>query len=345
MDMSYTKVSWYTLQGESICFPHSVMAACVVLLLTVVAGVVVADGNQQTVTDAALAYRIEALEDIVRQQAKVIDDLASGLHRALTGLEACSPLKNTFPVVDTPDKIEGTGLLQEELTGNSVQHAVFVRSDDNDPLIPVVTQLTERVNEVSTGLQAMKNEVSASLQALKNEVTEASTSVFVHWGSSTCPGSSVLVYSGVVGGSHYDQPGAAANYLCLPLSNITLLDYTNTYTAHLYGGEYQTEDGHNDKDPLCAVCRSSRATNVMIAATTVCPAGWTSEYSGWLMAGYFGHKAATEFICVNSQEEERQGSEVSYDGKLLYYTVTDCGSLPCPPYVTGKRVTCVVCSR
>ncbi|XP_025094924.1 uncharacterized protein LOC112564371 [Pomacea canaliculata] len=320
--------------GESICFPHSVMATCVVLLLTVVAGVVVADDNQQTVTDAALAYRIEALEDIVRQQAKVIDDLASGLQRALTGLEACSPLKNTFPLVDTADKIEGTGLLQEQLTGNSALHAVFVRSDINDPLVPVVTQLTERVNEVS-----------ASLQALKNEVTEASTSVFVHWGSSTCPGSSVLVYSGVVGGSNYNETGGAANYLCLPLSNITLFDYTNYHTAHLYGGEYQTEDIHGDKDPLCAVCRSSRATNVMIPATFYCPDGWTSEYSGWLMTGYYDLESASEFICVSFEKEERQGSGVNNNGKLLFYTATVCGSLPCPPYFGGKRVTCVVCSK
>ncbi|PVD29543.1 hypothetical protein C0Q70_08794 [Pomacea canaliculata] len=154
-----------------------------------------------------------------------------------------------------------------ESTRETHKHTVFLRSDDSDPLVPVVTQLTEKVNEVNAGLQALKDEVIAGHRELKNEVAEASTSVFVRWGSSTCPASSVLVYSGEVGGSHYTTSGAAANYLCLPLSNLTLMDISVSNDAQLYGGEYETADEHHDKDPVCAVCRSSRANNVMIPAT------------------------------------------------------------------------------
>ncbi|PVD29548.1 hypothetical protein C0Q70_08799 [Pomacea canaliculata] len=285
-----------------------------------------------------LVGRLRELEDIVRNQAQVIENILSEKQKTTAQIhETLFPLDGIVPDGLEIEKgaVRPSLQLGEEIIDIQKQKpGVFVRSDDSDPLVAVVTQLTEKVSEVSAGLQA-----------LKSEMTETSTSVFVRWGSSTCPDSSVLVYSGEVGGSYYTFPGAAVNYLCLPLSNVTLSDITVNNFAHLYGGEYETLDGHYQKDPMCAVCRSSRANNVMIPATTVCPSGWTSEYSGWLMAGDPHHSAASEFICVDSKMEERIGSEKDNNGKLLYYTSTVCGSLPCPPYVNGKRVTCVVCSR
>nr|KAG5693599.1 hypothetical protein BaRGS_014619 [Batillaria attramentaria] len=40
----------------------------------------------------------------------------------------------------------------------------------------------------------------------------------------------------------------------------------------------------------------------------------------------------------------RWGNE-DQNGKLLYFTVAECGSLPCDPYTSNKIVTCAVCSK
>ena len=40
--------------------------------------------------------------------------------------------------------------------------------------------------------------------------------VYTRWGNSSCPTSSVEVYSGVTAGSYYIHSGGGANYLCMP---------------------------------------------------------------------------------------------------------------------------------
>ncbi|PVD29547.1 hypothetical protein C0Q70_08798 [Pomacea canaliculata] len=235
------------------------MTLSVIFFLTTAAGCVLAAQDQQSRQDVSLTELVATVESLL-DRIQGLEAEKQSLEMRVECLETlCSFSDVLLPGEGTADGNEAVSLARDSQTQ---ARAVVVRSDDSDPLIPVVTQLTERVNEVSAGLQA-----------LKSEMTEASTSVFVRWGSSTCTDSSVLVYSGGVGGSHFTSPGAAANYLCLPLSNVTLSDITVNNYAQLYGGEYETLDGHFEKDPLCAVCRSSRANNVMIPATTVCPGG------------------------------------------------------------------------
>nr|KAG5687556.1 hypothetical protein BaRGS_023112 [Batillaria attramentaria] len=117
-------------------------------------------------------------------------------------------------------------------------------------------------------------------------------------------------------------------------------------TATLYGGEYEVHNQDNhDLDAECAVCVSPRPLTVMVPATNTCHPGWTVEYTGYLMAGHHSHWAATEFICVDGRQDARLGSKADHDGKLSYYTVGKCGSLPCPPYEEDRVITCVVCSK
>ena len=100
-----------------------------------------------------------------------------------------------------------------------------------------------------------------------------------------------------------------------------------------------------NKDATCSVCRSTFSTTVMIPGTNVCTPGWHLQYSGFLMAGEYEHTAGSEYICVDSQFQSRLGGDTSQDGKLLYSSVTQCGSLPCEPYVNDKLVLCAVCSK
>jgi hypothetical protein len=83
----------------------------------------------------------------------------------------------------------------------------------------------------------------------------------------------------------------------------------------------------------------------MVPATNVCSPGWTLQYSGYLMAGGRNHPAASEFICVDSALQASMHGNANEDGKLLYYTFTVCGSLPCDPYANDATVTCAVCSK
>ncbi|XP_025108516.1 uncharacterized protein LOC112572830 [Pomacea canaliculata] len=170
--------------------------------------------------------------------------------------------------------------------------------------------------------------------------------VYERWGNSGCPNGTELVYSGLIGGSFYSHTGAAANALCLPFNPVLENNPGATYVASIYGAELQVEPlpKHN-LDLLCAVCRSPRATILMVPAASACLAGWTVEYSGYLMAGDPGDNAATEYICVDREQHTRTGSDENDNGKLFYYVTAACGSLPCPPYVSGKMFPCVVCSK
>ncbi|KAL8611847.1 hypothetical protein ACOMHN_027582 [Nucella lapillus] len=177
----------------------------------------------------------------------------------------------------------------------SSQHALTGRSDDGGPLEAVTNQLAQHMTVLAADVQALKTRHTAKVQALKTQLTAdvqalktqltadvqaltasdaqqhraiqaARGSTFVQWGSSTCAWTSELVYSGVVGGSWYDHSGAAANALCLSLSPKFLYKNPDSY-ARLYGGEYKTDDSHQNRGPAYAVCRSPKPTTIMVPGT------------------------------------------------------------------------------
>ncbi|PVD18681.1 hypothetical protein C0Q70_21231 [Pomacea canaliculata] len=154
------------------------------------------------------------------------------------------------------------------------------------------------------------------------------------------------VTTGVIGGGNYGASGSAVNALCLTLQPVYDGRNPTSANTNLYGSEYETSpEEKQNQDGVCSVCRVHRSTTLMIPGTNVCPNGWTLEYSGYLMAGHDSHPASTEYICVDKKQDARYGSNADYNGKLFYYTIGSCGSLPCPPYFEGKVVTCVVCSN
>ena len=171
---------------------------------------------------------------------------------------------------------------------------------------------------------------------------------YIRWGNSTCPYGADTVYSGVVAGSAFDHEGAAVNPLCLPLDP-QYLKYQSGYQdwVRLYGAEYETQNtpldhSHNRNMP-CTLCQVYGRTNkIMIPSHYECPNGWRREYYGYLMAGYHGHKAATQFTCIDKSLEQIPGSGASTNGKLFYTVEAHCGHfIPC----SDKELTCVVCTK
>ena len=60
---------------------------------------------------------------------------------------------------------------------------------------------------------------------------------------------------------------------------------------------------HNNERP-CVVCFvASRASMLMMPARNVSPSGWTEEYHGYLMSGYYNDKKGYDFVWVDEDAE------------------------------------------
>jgi len=193
------------------------------------------------------------------------------------------------------------------------------------------------------------------LKKEKEEVTPGSGSTYVRWGRTSChENGTETVYTGYAAGGLYTDSGAAANTLCLPTKPLwgEYDDGSNT-AARIYGAEYEIFRSYSNRffkknvgegDVPCAVCRSIRTSLLMIPGRNACYDGWSVEYTGYLSAGYYSHYAASEYVCLDADPDVIAGSQRDHNGKLFYMTEAKCGSLPCPPYVEGRELTCVVCS-
>eukprot|EP00058_Branchiostoma_floridae_P004810 XP_002590298.1 hypothetical protein BRAFLDRAFT_76551 [Branchiostoma floridae] len=169
------------------------------------------------------------------------------------------------------------------------------------------------------------------------------------------PGRDGAPGEGVAGGTAYSHPGGGTNYQCLPSDPQwgTYQDGVQGSKAFMYGAEYELSTNypfgsrslHDDNVP-CAVCYvPTRGSKLMIPARNTCPTGWTQEYHGYLMTSYYNHASAKDFICVDEQPEAVTGGHANHNGALMYPVEARCGSLPCPNYVEGRELTCVVCTK
>ena len=173
--------------------------------------------------------------------------------------------------------------------------------------------------------------------------------VYVRWGRTVCPSDqgTELVYSGRAGGSRYGHQGGGANHLCLPddPDHLQYISGVQGFT-YVYGVAYQTLSPLNNHNVPCAVCHvTTRATLLMIPAKVNCPTNWTTEYTGYLMSANRGDHRST-YECVDKDPESVYGlNGSSSNNALLYYVEPQCSGLSCPPYDSGKELTCVVCSH
>ena len=86
-------------------------------------------------------------------------------------------------------------------------------------------------------------------------------------------------------------------------------------------------------------------TNIIFIGRKTCYKGWELEYNGYLMAGYHAQKAGTMYSCVDSDPDTVHGGHTNKNGYLFYLVEARCGTLKCPPYVEGRELVCVVCSK
>ena len=178
---------------------------------------------------------------------------------------------------------------------------------------------------------------------------------YIQWGKKQCTAAGVqTLYSGVVAGPHYTHNGGGANTQCLPL-NPEWDKFKDGLQgeSYIYGAEYELtlgikpfiNQGLHDHDVPCALCYAgNRNAQFMLPAKRTCPNGWIRAYFGYLMSENHGHKRSS-FLCVDNNAEATTGSHPNHNGNLLYPVEGVCGSLPCPPYVSGRELTCAVCMK
>ena len=206
-------------------------------------------------------------------------------------------------------------------------------------------------------------ELKLSYDELKQHVdrnVKTTETTYVRWGRNVCPGNGTeTIYAGYAGGSWYEHPGAAVSMLCLPQDPDWALytDKEDVHSGFVYGTEYEpcndrTDQffgtGHFNRDVPCVVCNvKTRSSTIMVPGKTKCHPGWTLEYTGYLMSGYYKHVAASDYYCIDKDPENVVGGGEGRNdnGYLLYFVEARCGSLKCPPYVHGRELTCVVCSK
>ena len=174
--------------------------------------------------------------------------------------------------------------------------------------------------------------------------------VYTRWGRKSCPTGAELLYDGITGGGWLDHPGGGANYVCLPKVPQYLSTAVPSHSSYMYGTEYKHVNnifsGKHDHNAPCAVCyTSTKSVKLMIPARISCPSSWTVEYKGYLMAERHNHKHNKVYECVDENPESIDGSEASTDGAVIYFTLSTCNGLPCPPYVNNRAITCVVCTK
>ena len=176
---------------------------------------------------------------------------------------------------------------------------------------------------------------------------------YIRWGRTTCPSTpgTQLVYKGRAGGTYYSDSGGGANKLCMPEDP----EYSGRYQTgfqdgYLHGAEYRISNGQefysmNGHNVPCAVCyASTRVTLLMIPAKISCPSSWIREYYGSLMAENVYNQRSL-FECMDRNPESVPGSAGIQKGAYFYHAESNCLSLPCPPYVSGREVSCAVCTK
>ena len=234
-------------------------------------------------------------------------------------------------------------------------------------LIEILKKLDDRTESATDGrLKAIEEAISRITNVNSRIETDVASvkfalkktgTTYTRWGRTTCPNGADVAYTGYAGGSWYNHDGAASSMLCLPKDPdwASYTDGVQLTSGFVFGAEYDHSGGrtdqffgkgHSDHDVPCTVCNvKSRSSSIMVPGKKTCPAGWSLEYWGYLMSGYYNHNGATDYYCIDARAETLPGGVERRYGRLLYFVESRCGSLSCPPYVEGRELTCVVCSK
>ena len=148
---------------------------------------------------------------------------------------------------------------------------------------------------------------------------------------------------GFMAGSLYSYPGSGSDYICLTDKPTFLTGTEPGAGARVHGAEYE-QAPNAQHDTACAVCQTRNRNTLMLPGSDECPAGFDTEYIGYLATSYFNNYRATHVCMDNAHEPAIPSSTAHHNGALFYPAESYCGALPCSIYPTGKNLLCAVCS-
>ena len=205
--------------------------------------------------------------------------------------------------------------------------------------------------QVQVGVETLSPRKRIASAAYAQRSPDLRQVTYTHRGVSSCPAPASLVYSGYMGSGYYSYTGSGANMLCLtdtPDWNGATVSDGDQNGALMCGTIFRTAGyGVSELAPVdsmvasCAECLVDNALlKLMIPGATQCPAGWTRQYWGYIMAPYLTY-AKGEFLCV---DHAPTAGGLASGGANLFPTEAQLDPLTAP-YVQDRELTCAVCTR
>jgi len=284
--------------------------------------------------------------------------------RATLAADQC---QYAFNVPTAEGGCPGQGVLEQKV--KDLEETVKAQRDQIGSIMSQQTTLlkefTAKTSEMCTKQQQCLESAGGTAGVTEQSLSSSSTGsgiTYTRWGRTTCRAEATALYKGYAASSHHNEGyGGGVSYLCLPETP----QWANNSKggiqgyAKLYGVEYELfadnpfSTSNNGGQPLaendapCVSCYvPTRSTKVMIPARLDCPSGWTKEYGGFLVTSHHGHQNGREHVCLDQAPEVTDGGAANINPSMFYHVEVPCGGgLPCPKYVDGYEIACVVCSK
>ena len=84
---------------------------------------------------------------------------------------------------------------------------------------------------------------------------------------------------------------------------------------------------------------------MMIPGQESCPKTWKKEYTGLIFSSAHAREHSTDYLCIDDTPQVIPESQGEQGGGQLYLVEGQCPSLQCGPYVGGREIRCVVCTK
>jgi len=250
-----------------------------------------------------------------------------------------------------------TKLVEQQTKLDQQQTKIDSLSTQNSALTSQLTDFFTTLHKQRSANNSTNTTVGADpIATLQIDATGGVS--YVRWGRTSCVGVATVLYKGFAASSRPSKNGGGSDYLCLhdaPQWQVVIPGVQGE--SDLVGVEYSTGPFRTinnggvqllNNDMPCAVCHvQTRSHQIMIPGRYTCPAGWTVEYWGYLVASFTSTGTTdkkSSFLCLDEAPEVVPGSSAGFLHDIHSVEIR-CSALHCPPFVDGNEPTCVVCSK
>ncbi len=167
--------------------------------------------------------------------------------------------------------------------------------------------------------------------------------VYTQWGPSSCTNGATTLMQGIATKNYYTHSDSAPT--CLPRTgpsgpNNPTAAYGNLlYDMQLAGSSPPGLSYTGNPKVRCALCAAPRPHCVEMPGLAACPAGFVTQYSGYLYASYYTGHGGSPPICLDTANIDVSAGTVPDQGGYIY-PVINHGTLTASP---TQFVRCALC--